>query len=267
MSSHITTTQLTPSTSSGPGKKRRLDEDSLQTEEQDANALGSDSDEEDSSDGDLTHEEVLQRKRKAATKLKVLTEIRHRNEGIGKIAGSHPIPKAATPLARAIHEFTRMLMGVPRKTRGSSALESAGLKKLPDPPSDEERNQWLNRRQARELFIRQAQDKAMLRYLSKKPAGFKPNRKQKRMVEKDAAEMATLKNPMQPVIFASRILSNARSRYPHHFVSQCEASLAMAGFPRCTFDWEAPYDSPWNSATSTIILAHWVKAYEANAAR
>lgn len=79
--------------------------------------------------------------------------------------------------------------------------------------------------------------------------------------------MATLMNPMRPVVFTSRILSNARSRYPHHFAAQCEGSLAMAGFPRCTFDWEASYDTPWNSTTATIILSHWVKAYNANGAR
>ncbi|EGG07843.1 uncharacterized protein MELLADRAFT_105504 [Melampsora larici-populina 98AG31] len=99
-------------------------------------------------DGDLTHEEVLQRKRKIATKLKVLTAIRHRNEGIGQKAGSHLIPEAATPFARVIHEFNCKLMGVPCKARGSSNLASAGLKKLPDPPSNKERNNWLNQRQA-----------------------------------------------------------------------------------------------------------------------
>ncbi|EGG09682.1 uncharacterized protein MELLADRAFT_95127 [Melampsora larici-populina 98AG31] len=158
-------------------------------------------------------------------------------------------------------------MGIPRKARGSSAFQSAGTAKLPDPPTDDERHDWLTRRQVREQFIRNAQDKALKKYILKKPMGFKPNHKQKKMVEKDAAEMATLSNPMQPVVFKSRILSNSRSKYPHHFATQCEASLAMAGFPRCMFDWEASYDTPWNSATATIILSHWLKAYEANGAR
>ncbi|EGG09686.1 uncharacterized protein MELLADRAFT_60769 [Melampsora larici-populina 98AG31] len=61
--------------------------------------------------------------------------------------------------------------------------------------------------------------------------------------------------------------SGGISCYPHHFGTQCEADLALAGFPRCTFDWGASYDTPWNSATSSIILANWVKAFDANAAK
>ncbi|EGG06209.1 uncharacterized protein MELLADRAFT_87356 [Melampsora larici-populina 98AG31] len=264
MSSHITSTQLTPAASNGQGKKRRLEEEDQQTPDQNDHPDDRDSSDDESTDGDLTQEDILRRKKRKAANLKVLTQIRHRDEGIGKIAGSHPIPKAATPLARAIQEFARMLMGIPRKARGSSALEDAAVQKLPDPPSETERHDWETRRQRRENYIREAQEKAMEKYLSKKPGGFKPNQKQKKMVEKDAAESATLKKPMQPVIFKSRVLHNTRTRYPHHFITQCEATLAMAGFPRCTFDWEASYDTPWNSATSTILLSHWLKAYEAN---
>ncbi|EGG00884.1 uncharacterized protein MELLADRAFT_92833 [Melampsora larici-populina 98AG31] len=267
MSSQQTCTQNTPN-AGGAGKKRRREGDMEERQEEDNrfDEVQDLSDEEDS-DGELTHGEVLDQKRKQTAKLKVLTRIRHRNEGIGKLAGNHPVPKAATPLARAIHEFVRMLMGIPRKSRGSSALEDAGEKKMPDPPSELEHQAWESRRQRREIFIREAQDHAMTKYLSKKPPGFKPNQKQRRVVEKDAAEMASLKRPMQPVIFTSRILTGIRTRYAHHWVTSCEASLAMAGFPRCTFDWESSYDSPWNSVTATIILAHWVKAYEANGAR
>lgn len=41
----------------------------------------------------------------------------------------------------------------------------------------------------------------------------------------------------------------------------------MAGFPRCTFDWEAGFESPWNSSISTIILDQWVKCFDARGAR
>ncbi|EGG10192.1 uncharacterized protein MELLADRAFT_103644 [Melampsora larici-populina 98AG31] len=41
----------------------------------------------------------------------------------------------------------------------------------------------------------------------------------------------------------------------------------MSGFPWCTFDLQVSYDTPWNSEMSTILLAHWVKAYEAHSAR
>ncbi|EGG11509.1 uncharacterized protein MELLADRAFT_91081 [Melampsora larici-populina 98AG31] len=266
ISAKQTGTQMAPSTV--VGKRRRLggeDEEGLQ--EKHINDSFSDSENEEDSDGYLMHEDVLERKQKKTVKLKVMTQVRHRNEGIGKIAGDHPVPKAATPLSRAIHEYVRMLMGIPRKSRGSSAAEHAAMKKLPDAPSPEELHVWETRRQRREVFIREAQDKALKKYLAKKPPGFKINQKQKRTVEKDAAEMATLKNPMHPVIFSSRISSGSRSKYAHHFAVQCESTLAMAGLPRCTFDWEASYDTPWNQATATIILSHWVKVYKAGGAR
>ncbi|EGG11172.1 uncharacterized protein MELLADRAFT_92373 [Melampsora larici-populina 98AG31] len=264
MSLPPTMTQMTPGVSSGGAKRQRVEEDDYQRQGVEG---GSDDEDDESSDGGLTHEESLERKRKRTAKLKALTQIRHREAEIGKVAAQHEVPKAATPLARAIHEYTRMLMGIPRKARGTSMLESVSEPKLPDPPSEEERQAWECRKQLREKFIRDAQDKAMQKYLAKKPTGFKPNRKQRKTVEKDAAEMAAIKKPMQPVIFTSRISAGGRTRYAHHFGTQCEAALAMAGFPRCTFDWQASYDSPWNAATATIILAHWVKTYDANGAR
>ncbi|EGG06097.1 uncharacterized protein MELLADRAFT_107045 [Melampsora larici-populina 98AG31] len=132
MSSQPTCTLKTPN-AGGTGKKCCLEEEDHSD-----------------GDGDLTHEEVLEQKQNITAKLKALTQIRHRNEGIGKVAGHHPVPKAATPFARAIHEFVKILMGIQRKSRGSSALEDASLKKMPDPPTEEERHAWENRRQRRE---------------------------------------------------------------------------------------------------------------------
>ncbi|EGG12439.1 uncharacterized protein MELLADRAFT_89003 [Melampsora larici-populina 98AG31] len=269
-STQMSSTQMTAHTPTQNGKRQRLDkDDDPVANEKNGNDKDSDSDSDDDkdSDGDLTHDEVLERKRKRAVQLKVLTQIRHQNAEIWKIAAQHPIPKPSTPLARAIHEFAKLLMGIPRKARGSSALSGFEETKLPDPPSEEEHQAWETQKQGREDYICQAQDKAMEKYIAKKLPGFQPNQKQRKTVEKDASEMATLKKPMQPVIFTSQILNRGRSRYPHHFGKQCEAALAMAGFPRCTFDWEASYNTPWNTTTATIILAHWVKTYDANGAR
>ncbi|EGG03766.1 uncharacterized protein MELLADRAFT_108967 [Melampsora larici-populina 98AG31] len=265
MSPQPTGTQFTPSSFKGASKRPRFDDEDDKSDSEHSGEAMEDSDEEE--DSDLTHEDILERKKMKAARLKVMTHTRHCNEGIGKVAAQHETPKAATPLARAIHEYIRLLMGIPRKSRNQSALENAGVPKLPNPPSDEERQNWETRKQRRETFIRAAQDKAMRKYVERKGPGFKPNRKQRKTVEKDAAEMATLKTPMQPVIFTSRMSSGGRTRYAHHFGTQCEASLAMAGFPRCTFDWQASYDTPWNSAMSSIILSHWVKTYDANGAR
>ncbi|EGF97164.1 uncharacterized protein MELLADRAFT_87569 [Melampsora larici-populina 98AG31] len=250
------------------GKKRRLEDvqNDGQGTNNDDDRRGSDSDSDGGSDGELTHQDKLERKRKRKAEQKKLGEIRHRDEGIGKVAAAYLIPKAVTPLARAIHEFTRLVMGIPRKGLSTAVAEGA-CQKLPDPPSEEEMEAWLNRQQRRETLIREAQEKAMEKYVKKKPQGFKPNRKQREMIEKDAAESAAQKNPMRPVIFKSRMSASGRSRYAHHFGTQCEAALAIAGFPRCTFDWNASYDTPWNSATAAIILAQWVKTYDAHGAR
>ncbi|EGG10278.1 uncharacterized protein MELLADRAFT_94556 [Melampsora larici-populina 98AG31] len=257
-----------PSTS-GSGKKRRLNSDDEGGQGLDDQIQPSDSDSDlgESSDGELTHQDLLERKRRKKAMQKELTQIRHRDEGIGKAAQAHLTPNSATPLARAIQEFTKMLMGIPRKSRNSSSLDIDAEPRLPEAPTDDERHNWLTRKQTREDFIRNAQDKGMKKYLSKKPPGYIPNRKQRKMVEHDSAEAATLKNPMRPVVFKSRMASGGRSRYAHHWGTQCEAALAMAGFPRATFDWNASWDTPWNSTTSSIILAQWVKVYDANGAR
>ncbi|EGG00108.1 uncharacterized protein MELLADRAFT_93852 [Melampsora larici-populina 98AG31] len=156
-----------------------------------------------------------------------------------------------------------MVMGIPWKARGGAKKEDL----LPEPPTEEERLAWSTRKQSLKQLIRDTQDKAMKKYLAKKAAGFQPNRKQRKMIKDDACEEAALKGAMRPVVFRLRMASGGISRYPHHFGSQCEADLALAGFPRCTFDWGASYDTPWNSATSSIILANWVKAFNANAAK
>ncbi|EGF99523.1 uncharacterized protein MELLADRAFT_112656 [Melampsora larici-populina 98AG31] len=266
MSAAPTSTQMSTSTPGASGKKRRLDAQADEEDDRNGQKETESSAEDSSDEGELTHEDLMERKRKRRANRKKLTEVRHRDKDIGKVADSHPIPKPATPIARAIYEFTRMVMGIPRRGL-MSVLDPDACQKFPSSPTEEEQQAWLSRKQRRENFIRDAQDKAMDKYLRKKPEGFKPNRKQRQMVEHDSAEEANLKKPMRPVTFTSRIACGGRTRYAHHFGTQCEAALAMAGFPRCTFDWDGSWDSPWNSGTSSIILASWSKAYDANGAK
>ncbi|EGF98449.1 uncharacterized protein MELLADRAFT_118530 [Melampsora larici-populina 98AG31] len=46
-----------------------------------------------------------------------------------------------------------------------------------------------------------------------------------------------------------------------------DAALALAGFGRCTFDWGAGYDTPWNSSMASIIISEWVKCFNSRGAR
>lgn len=148
-----------------------------------------------------------------------------------------------------------MLMGMPRKNPGSDLQDPT----LPEPPTDEEQQAWKERKSRRQNLITDAIEKAKRRYLAKHPAGFKPNKTQIRTLEKDTVEKTLTKHPMQPVRFNSRINSDFRFKYSPASGSQCEGALALAGFPRCTFDWGASPESPWNSSISSIILEQWVK--------
>lgn len=202
-------------------------------------------------------QEKADRKRKKKALRKQRQEERRLEAMIGTASNSNPSLKAASPLARAIHEYTKMLMGMPRKNPGSDLQDPT----LPEPPTDEEHQAWKERKSRRQKLMTDAIEKAKRKYLLKHPAGFKPNKTQIRTLEKDTVEKTLTKHPMQPVQFNSRISSNFRFKYSPASGSQCEGALALAGFPRCTFDWGASPESPWNSSTSSIILEQWVKCY------
>lgn len=178
------------------------------------------------------------------------------------MANSHATPRAATALARALQEYVKMLLGVYRKQRSPSS--SSSEPSLPEPPTVDEVRAWATRQESRQESINNAMERAVKKYLSKKPADFKPNRTQIRTVEKDAAQKAMLSAPLKPVRFVSRLSLTVGSRYDHRWGTQCEAALAMAGFTRCTFDWNGRPDSAWNTAMTRIILQEWEKCHEAH---
>lgn len=213
--------------------------------------------------------DVEARKWRRAAFLAEQLGIRKRNKLIGTTSGAHPTPKAATPLARALHEYTRMMMGVPRKSASSSLSTGSddGGPTLPDPPNEDELRNWTTRDSNGQASIENAIEKAKRKYLAKKPSGFVPNRTQIRTVEKDAAEMFLATSLLRPVHFTSRLVFSSRTAYAMSWAISCEGALARAGFPRCTFDWKASYDSPWNIAMSEIIQQQWCKCFSANGAR
>ncbi|EGF97512.1 uncharacterized protein MELLADRAFT_85111 [Melampsora larici-populina 98AG31] len=265
MEAEPTTTQSGRTQSGQNNKKRRTEhEDDNRNGRSDTESLlGSDDD----SDGELTFEESENRKRKKAARRREETEDRHRDAMMANLADAPDIPNSASQISQAIYEYVRMLMGISRKSRSVVSDKNTDDPTLPPPPTETEMNAWTTRREDREESIKSAIEKAMRKYIASKPAGFKPNRKQKRTVERDAAERARSKFKSTAVAFTSRLKHSSSSRYPHSWGLKCEAAFAMAGFPRCTFDWEAGYESPWNSSISTIILDQWVKCFDARGAR
>lgn len=252
--------------SDGRSKRQRLEDDGSDQRQQTPPIENNSDDsvdlDESDSDGELTPLERASQKRKLKAAQKLAKENRDRDSMVGLLANSHQTPKAATALARALQEYVKMILGVYRKSRspGSSSAEPT----LPDPPTEDEVRAWATRQESREETIRKAMERALTKYLSKKPADFIPNRKQIRTVEKDAAEKAMLSAPLKPVKFTSRVSLTFGSRYNHRWGHQCEAALALAGFSRCTFDWNGKSDSAWNTAMLRIILQEWEKCHEAH---
>ncbi|EGG12453.1 uncharacterized protein MELLADRAFT_88992 [Melampsora larici-populina 98AG31] len=266
----VRNTQVSPNNSNNDAttdsgsKKRRLNE------EEQEDGLGEDDMESDlDTDGELSLSDVEARKQTRAAFLAEQSSIRKRNVVIGKTSGAHPTPKAATPLARALYKYTRMMMGVPQKSSSSSSSSGSfdGGPTLPDPPNEDELRNWTTCESNRQVLIETAMEKAKTKYLARKPPGFVPNRTQIRTVEKDAAEMALASKPLRPVQFTSRLVFASQNSYAMSWAISCEGALARAGFPRCTFDWQASYDLPWNLAMSAIIQQEWAKCFNANGAR
>lgn len=208
-------------------------------------------------------EEAEGRKRKKAALRKQESETRRKEGMVAGIAQSLNIPNASSQISQAIYEYVRMLMGISKKSRSSDSPDAS----MPASPSEAEMKSWIDRREDREGFIQTAVDKAMRNYIASKPRGFKPNRKQTRTIERDAAQRARNSSRLKPVKFVSRVDLKTLNRYAHSWAIKCEAALSMAGFSRCTFDWDAGYDSPWNTSMSSILIEQWLKCYDAMGTR
>ncbi|EGF98409.1 uncharacterized protein MELLADRAFT_95688 [Melampsora larici-populina 98AG31] len=251
-------------TQSGPANKRRREDNQAMGDDDES---PDDEYEYDSSDGELEFEETQGRKRQKAAMRQEATEARHRNAMMAEIADAPNVPNAASQISQAIYECVRMLMGISRKSRSGQLEQNTVDPSLPLAPTVEEMNEWVNRQNDREEFIDSKIKKAMRAYIASKPQGFKPNRKQVRTVKRDAAERARNKHKLMPVKFLSRMDLSSSYKYSHSWGTKCEAALALAGFTRCTFDWRAGYDTPWNSTMSSIIIEQWLKCFNASGAR
>ena len=173
---------------------------------------------------------------------------------------SHKAPTAATALARALQEWLKFMLGVPQRSKDTKA-------DLPDAPTADEKKSWIKSGENRQALVKKAIDSALRKYIkrqTKKITDFAINPAQTLAVETEAAAQFMTTDPMMPVRFTSRLSIVSRPKYSHLWGSQCEAALALAGFPRCTFDWLAVSHSPWNTATLNILIQGWVKCFDGN---
>jgi len=211
-----------------------------------------------SADPELSFEERAKlQKSKEARRKKARTE-RHREQFVGKLVESDKTPTAATALARALQEWLKFMLGVPRRTKDTEA-------DLPDAPTEDEKKTWIERGENRQALLKKAIDSAVRKYIKKqmkKVPNFTPNAAQTKAVETEAAEEFMMTGPMNPVKFTSRLSVISLPKYSHLWGTQCEAALALAGFPRCTFDWLAVSHSPWNTSMLSILIQGWVKCFD-----
>ncbi|EGF98228.1 uncharacterized protein MELLADRAFT_96069 [Melampsora larici-populina 98AG31] len=252
-------TQEEPQNTSDERNKRRKRNDDETNDKPDL----TDEEESDADEGLSFEEKVARRKKKEALRKKQKAK-RVQTAMVSNLAAGSTIPSAATSLSRALHEWIRFMMGIVRKSKSIKDSD------LPPSPSNEERKQWMDRKEEREATITKAINRALRRYNAKqlkKNPDFKANPTQLLTVEKDAAAEEMLSNPMKAVKFTSTLSFVSRVKYTHLWGKKCEGALALAGFPRCTFDWEAGYDTPWNSTMSSILIQQWMKCYKGNGVR
>ena len=180
-----------------------------------------------SADPELSFEERSKlQKSKEARRKKARTE-RHREKFVGKLVESDKTPTAATALARALQEWLKFMLGVPRRTKDTEA-------DLPDAPTEDEKKTWIERGENRQALLKKAIDSALRKYIkrqTKKVSNFSLNAAQTLAVETKAAEQFMTTDPMKPVKFASCLSVVSQPKYSHLWGSQCKAALSLDGFP------------------------------------
>ncbi|EGG09372.1 uncharacterized protein MELLADRAFT_95815 [Melampsora larici-populina 98AG31] len=244
---------------SGEDHQEDLDQEDQHGEDKDKDNQhreDKDEDEQDTEESDLdgVYDLVETRKyqnRKSARRVKK-TIARHNAARLEKLAKPPAECSQYERLAIAIHHFNNMLLGIVRKGRGRK-----GNRFLPLPPSDKEYSVWDKRKVERRRLMDKSSEQARSRYQRKYPSALPA---QLARVGDHAAEEAISTIP--PVKFTLLVpLRNSGVRYSTTMASTCEATLALSGFTRFTYDWTDSFKSKWNEAVSAIILQEWEKCY------
>ncbi|EGF97329.1 uncharacterized protein MELLADRAFT_85863 [Melampsora larici-populina 98AG31] len=177
---------------------------------------------------------------------------RHKGVALDKAAGvRQSAPLHTEQISIAIADYAKLLLGIARKTQGTKRSN------LPHPPTADEISSWEQRKKDRRGFIERRIEKALNKYLDKTP---NPKKSQLALIEAEATKLATEK--LKPTPFLSQLDSfSPSSKYSTSVAASCEAALALAGFPRCTFIWTHTLKCKWNEAMYIIILQEWEKCY------
>ncbi|EGF97993.1 uncharacterized protein MELLADRAFT_84102 [Melampsora larici-populina 98AG31] len=169
-------------------------------------------------------------------------------------------------LTSAIHEWARALLGLPRQSTSpnSSQIDVSKVTQhhLPKTAEVTEVEAWSNHNKSRSDFIEFEINQKMAQKLTTNPkASLTYKAELKKAITKEVVAQWGKKTP--PGKFISRVAQTTASiqSYERTRLAIAEASLASAGFPRCTLQWTNAINTPWNSAMLNTLLNSWLECY------
>lgn len=166
---------------------------------------------------------------------------------IEKAANSSLLPHGSSALALSLGSFAKALMGI-RKKNG----------KLPTPPTLPEVSKLESHRDNRRHWVMEL----LKAHKDKYPGPLTQDIKE--FLEKTA--LAKIRKNLSPVHFdppPAVLWAEANHLFGSETVINTYAELAQAGISRCTYDWEHPTSTLWNTTLITILLFNWNVWYTA----
>lgn len=160
---------------------------------------------------------------------------------IAKAANATLLPHGSSALPISIGAFVKALMGIP--TNGG---------KLPMPPTQDEHSRLENHRDIRRRWVQEQIEALQNRF----PGPHSQSTKQ--FFEKTA--LAEIRKKISPVHFTpppAHLLAEANKSFGLEAIANTLAELAHAGISRCTYDWDLPNSTLWNTTISSVVLYNW----------
>lgn len=177
-------------------------------------------------------------------------------------------PKSEVPpgLTAAIHEWARALLGLPRQSTSpsSSQVDVSQITKHHLPASAEitEVEAWNNHNKNREDFIEYEIKQKMAQKLATMPKASATYKAEvKKGVTKEVVAEWAKRTPKRGFTSRVALATTSLQSYEPSRLAVAEASLAAAGFPRLTLQWNNTINTPWNSAVVNCLLAAWLECY------
>ncbi|EGG05604.1 uncharacterized protein MELLADRAFT_87870 [Melampsora larici-populina 98AG31] len=179
-------------------------------------------------------------------------------------------PKTEAPpgLTAAIHEWSRALLGLPRQSTSpsSSQVDVSQITKhhLPAPAKITEVEAWNSHNKNCEDFIEYEIKQKMAQKLATNPKASNTYKAElKKIVTKEVVAEWANRAPKKGFMSRVALATTSVQSYEPSRLSLAEASLAAAGFPRLTLQWNNTINTPWNSAVLNCLLAAWLECYNA----